>query len=221
MSDDTGNQGDPRTDGSGVSQTPWVTISAREVYRNPWLHVIEYSVRRPDGNPGIYGVIYPGDNAAIVALDAQDHVYLVGEFNFPLQRFEWMIPSGKVEDGEDPLAAARRELAEEVGMAASLWEPLGNYYLSSGISPQTTHVFLATDLSAGPPSLKQPSVFRSSDGLWSVSSTPALEMRFATPLLCWESCERGCSEPAGSNTAAALPVRRDHPGRDAQGLRGR
>jgi 8-oxo-dGTP pyrophosphatase MutT (NUDIX family) len=56
-----------------------------------------------------------------------------------------------VEDGEDPLAAAKRELAEEVGVAASSWEPLGNYYLSSGISPQTSHVFLATDLSAGPP----------------------------------------------------------------------
>jgi 8-oxo-dGTP pyrophosphatase MutT (NUDIX family) len=151
MSDDTANQRDPHTDPSGVSRSPWVTISSLEVYRNPWLHVIEYTVRRPDGNPGIYGVVYPGDNAAIVALDAQDHVYLVGEFNFPLQRFEWMIPSGKVEDGEDPLAAARRELAEEVGMAASLWEPLGDYYLSSGISPQTTHVFLATNLSAGHP----------------------------------------------------------------------
>jgi 8-oxo-dGTP pyrophosphatase MutT (NUDIX family) len=62
-----------------------------------------------------------------------------------------MIPSGKVEDGEDPLTAARRELAEEVGVVASSWEPLGDYYLSSGISPQTTHVFLASDLSAGPP----------------------------------------------------------------------
>jgi 8-oxo-dGTP pyrophosphatase MutT (NUDIX family) len=151
MSDDLPDKGDLRTDGSEVSQSPWLTISQREVYRNPWLRVVEYSVRRPDGNPGIYGVVYPGDNAAIVALDAQDQVYLVGEFNFPLQRYEWMIPSGKVEDGEDPLAAARRELAEEVGMTATLWEPLGAYYLSSGISPQITHVFLATDLYAGIP----------------------------------------------------------------------
>jgi 8-oxo-dGDP phosphatase len=151
MSDDSKDKGELRIDGSEVAQSPWLTISKREVYRNPWLRVVEYSVRRPDGNPGIYGVVYPGDNAAIVALDAQDQVYLVGEFNFPLQRYEWMIPSGKVEDGEDPLTAAKRELAEEVGITASLWEPLGAYYLSSGISPQTTHVYLATDLSAGIP----------------------------------------------------------------------
>ena len=135
----------------GASKNPWLTISEREVYRNPWLHVVEYSVRRPDGQPGIYGVVYPSDNAAIVALDGQDQVCLIGEFNYPLQRYEWMIPSGKVEDGEDPLAAAQRELAEEAGMSASSWEPLGAYYLSSGISPQTTHVFLATDLHIGVP----------------------------------------------------------------------
>jgi 8-oxo-dGDP phosphatase len=151
MNDGSEDRDDLRTDGSGASQSPWITISQREVYRNPWLHVVEYSVRRPDGNPGIYGVVYPGDNAAIVALDDQDQVYLVGEFNYPLQRHEWMIPSGKVEDGEDPLAAAKRELEEEVGMAAGRWEPLGAYYLSSGISPQTTHVFLATGLSVGTP----------------------------------------------------------------------
>jgi 8-oxo-dGTP pyrophosphatase MutT (NUDIX family) len=151
MSDDTENTGELSPDGSRVSPSPWLTISQREVYRNPWLHVVEYSVRRPDGSPGIYGVVYPGDNAAIVALDAQGQVYLVGEFNFPLQRYEWMIPSGKVEDKEDPLAAAQRELAEEAGVAASIWEPLGAYYLSSGISPQTTHVFLATDLSTRAP----------------------------------------------------------------------
>jgi 8-oxo-dGTP pyrophosphatase MutT (NUDIX family) len=149
--DDLGIKEDLNIDKPGVSQSPWITISQREVYRNPWLYLVEYSVRRPDGNPGIYGVVYPGDNAAIVALDAKDQVYLVGEFNFPLQRYEWMIPSGKVEDGEDPLATAKRELLEEVGIAANSWEPLGAYYLSSGISPQTTHVFLATDLYAGAP----------------------------------------------------------------------
>jgi 8-oxo-dGTP pyrophosphatase MutT (NUDIX family) len=151
MSDDSNTIGGLQTDGSGHVQNPWLTISQREVYRNPWLHVVEYSVRRPDGNPGIYGVVYPGDNVAIVALDAQDQVYLVGEFNFPLQRYEWMIPGGKVETSEDPLAAAQRELAEEVGLAADSWEPVGAYYLSSGISPQTTYVFLATDLYAGIP----------------------------------------------------------------------
>lgn len=130
--------------------SPWRTLEAREAYRNPWLRVTEYQVIRPDGKPGLYGVVDPGDNAAIVALDEEERVTLVGEFVYPLQIYTWMIPSGTVERGEDPLAAARRELAEEVGLVAGEWEPLGAYYLSSGISTQTSHAYLARGLRAVP-----------------------------------------------------------------------
>ncbi|SRR5258708_7836895 len=131
-------------------QSPWRTLAAREVYRNPWISVTEYEVVRPDGQPGIYGVVDPGDNAAIVALDAQQRVTLVGEFLYPLQVYAWMIPSGFVERGEDPLLAARRELAEETGLEADEWAPLGAYYLSSGISTQTSYAYLARGLRSVP-----------------------------------------------------------------------
>lgn len=126
--------------------SPWHTLSAREVYRNPWLRVTEYEVIRPDGAHGIYGVVDPGDNAAIVALDDDDRVTLVGEFLYPLQTFGWMVPSGMVDPGEAPLAAAQRELHEEAGLVAETWEPLGAFYLSSGISPQTSYAYLAREL---------------------------------------------------------------------------
>jgi 8-oxo-dGTP pyrophosphatase MutT (NUDIX family) len=138
----------PRTrDATG---SPWRTLEAREAYRNPWISVTEYQVIRPDGKPGLYGVVDPGDNAAIVALDDEERVTLVGEFVYPLQVFSWMIPSGTVERGEAPLAAAQRELAEEVGLEAREWTPLGAYYLSSGISTQTSHAYLARGLRAVP-----------------------------------------------------------------------
>ena len=135
--------GAPRPDAPG---SPWRTLASREVYRNPWLTVTEHQVVRPDGQRGIYGVVDPGDNAAIVALDDVEQVTLVGEFLFPLQIYAWMIPSGAVEHGENPEVAARRELAEEVGLEAGDWMPLGAYYLSSGISTQTSHAFLARGL---------------------------------------------------------------------------
>lgn len=128
--------------------SPWRTLGAREVYRNPWLRVTEYHVIRPDGATGIYGVADPGDNAAIVALDASQQITLVGEFLYPLQTYDWMIPSGMVNEGEEPFLAARRELAEETGLLADEWSPLGAYYLSCGISPQTSHPFLARGLRA-------------------------------------------------------------------------
>jgi 8-oxo-dGDP phosphatase len=133
-------------DGRDAAGSPWRTLDAREVYRNPWMAVTEYRVVRPDGQPGIYGVVDPGDNAAIVALDAEERVTLVGEFLYPLQVYSWMIPSGFVERGEDPLAAARRELMEEAGLEAGEWTALGAYYLSCGISTQTSYAYLARDL---------------------------------------------------------------------------
>ncbi|HEY7983986.1 MAG TPA: NUDIX hydrolase [Ktedonobacterales bacterium] len=136
--------GAPRPDAPG---SPWRTLASRVVYRNPWLAVTEHQVVRPDGQRGIYGVVDPGDNAAIVALDGDERVTLVGEFLYPLQVYAWMIPSGAVEHGENPEVAARRELAEEVGLEAANWMPLGAYYLSSGISTQTSYAFLARGLS--------------------------------------------------------------------------
>jgi 8-oxo-dGTP pyrophosphatase MutT (NUDIX family) len=133
----------PRPDAPG---SPWRTLASHVVYRNPWLTVTEHQVVRPDGHRGIYGVVDPGDNAAVVALDDAEQVTLVGEFLYPLQVYAWMIPSGAVEHSEDPEVAARRELAEEVGLEAQNWTPLGAYYLSSGISIQTSHAFLARGL---------------------------------------------------------------------------
>jgi 8-oxo-dGTP pyrophosphatase MutT (NUDIX family) len=58
------------------------------------------------------------------------------------------IPAGKLdEEGEDPLATARRELAEEIGKQAGSWEPLGSFYTSPGFTDEQVHLFLATDIS--------------------------------------------------------------------------
>lgn len=130
-------------------ESPWRTLSSREVYRNPWLSVVEHQVIRPDGAEGIYGVTNPGGNAAIVALDDTERVVLVGEFCYPIQRYQWSIPSGKVKETEDPLVAAKRELAEETGVEADDWLPLGMYYLSPGISTQVSSIYLARHLRQG------------------------------------------------------------------------
>jgi 8-oxo-dGTP pyrophosphatase MutT (NUDIX family) len=108
--------------------------------------VTEYSVLRPDGTQGIYGVVDPGPNATVVALDVDERVSLIGEWLYPLGRYDWHLPTGKVEDDEDPLVAAKRELAEEVGLEAAEWTPLGAHPLSGGILAQVSHTFLARQL---------------------------------------------------------------------------
>ncbi|MCL6647715.1 MAG: NUDIX hydrolase [Chloroflexi bacterium] len=130
---------------------PWQLVASREVYRNPWLRLREDTVIRPDGQPGVYGVVEPEDNAAIVALDEQGRVALVLEFVYPLGSTLLQAPSGAIHAGETPLQAAQRELAEETGLRAARWEPLGKVALSGGISTQLSHLFLARQLAPGPP----------------------------------------------------------------------
>lgn len=130
--------------------SPWRTLTSTERYRNPWLVVTEHATLRPDGNPGIYGIVDPGDNVTIVALNDQGQVLLVRDFIYPVQEWAWSLPSGAVEPGEDPAAAAARELAEEGGIAATDWQPLGTFWISPGISPQTSFLFLARSLQSVP-----------------------------------------------------------------------
>ena len=61
----------------------------------------------------------------------------------------WELPAGKLEPGEDPLAGAKRELAEETGYRAKKWKPLVEYYASPGFLGESMKVFLAEGLMAG------------------------------------------------------------------------
>jgi 8-oxo-dGTP pyrophosphatase MutT (NUDIX family) len=134
-----------------AADSPWRTLAAREAYRNPWLIVTEYQVLRPDGAPGLYGVVDPGDNVTIVPLDDDQRVWVVEDFLYTIQRWGWFLPTGAINPGEDPLLAAQRELLEETGLRAARWDPLCACYLSPGISTQRSYLYLARGLTEGNP----------------------------------------------------------------------
>ena len=109
----------------------------------------EDRVTRPDGQPGIYGVVHY-KNTAVGVLPIQDgHTYLVGQYRYPLERYSWEIPEGGCPEGEEPLQAARRELKEETGLEAENWEMLGEAYLSNSVADERAVWFLATGLTPG------------------------------------------------------------------------
>ena len=129
---------------------PWRRVGRRVAYQNPWLTVWHDDVIRPDGEPGIYGVVHFANRAiGILALDEEDRVLLVGQHRYPLAAYTWEIPEGGGGLDESPLEAARRELAEETGFRAGSWRELGRAALSNSVTDELAVFFIATELRAG------------------------------------------------------------------------
>ena len=129
--------------------------STRIVYQNRWMTVREDEVEFADGSPGIYGVVEKADFSLVIPLDG-DHVYLINQFRYPVGSREWEFPQGSYPgDAQlDPAQVAAQELEEETGLRAGCIVPLGFLYEAYGYADQGFHVFLATDLQPGTPSLE-------------------------------------------------------------------
>src|SRR6516164_10934909 len=98
---------------------PWKTLSRRPVYENAWIAVREDQVIRPDGAPGIYGVVHFKNVAVgVLPIDEQGRVWLVGQYRYTLDVYSWEIPEGSGAPGETWEDTARRELREETGLCA-------------------------------------------------------------------------------------------------------
>jgi 8-oxo-dGTP pyrophosphatase MutT (NUDIX family) len=115
--------------------------------------VWEDDVVRPDGERGIYGVVHFAHRAVgAVPLDDAGRVLLVGQWRYALDAWSWEIPEGGARPDEDPLDAARRELAEETGYTAREWRELLRAHLSNSVTDEAAVVWLARGLEEGVPS---------------------------------------------------------------------
>lgn len=130
-------------------KNPWKTRSSRIAYENAWIRVREDQVIRPDGGPGIYGVVEIRPSVGVVAINERDEVVLVGQWRYTINRYSWEIPRGGSHPGEtDMLQVAKRELAEEAGVCAKCWKELGPVDVCNGVSDDVQTLFLATEVTA-------------------------------------------------------------------------
>lgn len=88
-------------------------------------------------------------SAVMMAVDDRKRILLVRQFRLPAEKQMWELPAGRLDEGEKPLQAARRELAEETGYKARKWSKLGSFFVSPGYVQERMTIFLATDLTEG------------------------------------------------------------------------
>jgi 8-oxo-dGTP pyrophosphatase MutT (NUDIX family) len=139
------------TESDPKRSNPWTTLGSRPVYDNPWIAVREDQILRPDGRPGIYGVVHFKHAAVgVLPVDEQGRVWLVGQYRYPLGQYSWEIPEGGGHGDETPEETARRELREETGLEAGHLELITTSHLSNSVSDEVAYVFRATGLTPGP-----------------------------------------------------------------------
>jgi 8-oxo-dGTP pyrophosphatase MutT (NUDIX family) len=135
-----------------MRRNPWKQLSTTDIYQNPWFAVREDQVLRPDGSPGIYGVVTAARWAlGVVPLWPDGTVTLVGQYRYPIGEYSWEIPEGGGDLADDPLSGARRELVEETGLEAETWSYLGKCHTSNCFVDEVGHLFLAENLCQGTP----------------------------------------------------------------------
>ena len=119
------------------------TIDVKEIFSGKILKLQVEEVELPNGRRSTREIVrHPGAVGIIPFLD-DDTVVMVKQYRKPVEDYLIEIPAGKLEEGEDPLECAKRELEEETGYRASLWEYLGFIYTSPGFSDEKIHIYRA------------------------------------------------------------------------------
>jgi 8-oxo-dGDP phosphatase len=124
-----------------------------ERYRGPVFTVLTDEVRMPDGGYANRDYVLHVGAVGAVAVDDEDRIVLVHQYRHPIGHPLWELPAGLTDvEGEDLVDAARRELAEEVDLAAGYWQLLVDAHTSPGFTTEVIRLYLARDLTEIPAS---------------------------------------------------------------------
>jgi ADP-ribose pyrophosphatase len=136
-------------------------ISSRVSYKGPVFSVTTDDVEEPGGVRARRDVIRHSGSIVILAVEeaaravkgsvkrSEPRILLEHQYRHAAQSMMWELPAGRIDDGETPLTAAKRELLEETGFTARQWKRILHFYVSPGFLDETMTIYLARGLKAG------------------------------------------------------------------------
>ena len=125
-------------------------LKKEDIFEGNVLHVFRDTVSIPGGKTSFREYAVHRGAVAVLALDDEENTYLVRQYRYAIGRSTLELPAGKLEIGEDDMmAAAARELSEEIGVTADRMTPLGVYIASPAILTERIYCFLAEGLHFG------------------------------------------------------------------------
>lgn len=124
-------------------------VSSQEKLKTKIFRVTEDRAIEPGGFEIHRMIVQHAGSAVMMAMDDKGRILLVRQYRLPARAKLWELPAGRLDGGEKPLGAAKRELVEETGYTAKKWRKLVSFYPSPGYVGEKMTVFLARDLTEG------------------------------------------------------------------------
>lgn len=126
-------------------------VSRQDIFQGRICGVHVDQVTLPNGKPAQREVVEHVPGVAVLALDERNNVLTVTQYRYPFGKTLLEIPAGKLDEGEDPVTGALRELKEETGAVPDEFLPMGKLVFSPGCFTEVLYLFLARGLHFAPP----------------------------------------------------------------------
>jgi ADP-ribose pyrophosphatase len=129
-----------------MKKGPWEVESSSRIYRDDFVEVNVDEVTGADHRKRSYATVKLKPGVAVLAIDSDSRIYLTKQYRYAISKDSIEVVCGGIDEGLEPLSAAKKELQEEIGIRADKWTGLGVINMDTSLIHCPIHLYLASEL---------------------------------------------------------------------------